>query len=102
MHALGIAVGLHRSPGSHIGDGRSTWTCHRRRYQQPESARGSYFRIQPDSKIALTLLEFHGAFLIMINDAVLALRTTEATQFLDDLRYCVCSRPYCATAIGAA
>ena len=42
-----------------------------------------------ESEVALAFLELHGAFLVVIDHAVLALRAAEFAHFGDDLRHCV-------------
>src|SRR5262245_62724183 len=50
---------------------------------------GAIPQLRQTSEIALSFLEFHGAFLVVIDHAVLALRPAEAGHFVNDLRYSV-------------
>src|SRR5437016_448648 len=47
-------------------------------------------------KVSCPFLEFHGAILVVIDHAVLALRTAQGNQLLNDFWYGICIRANCA------
>ena len=75
---------LRRCRWTRRADGRSGWTCHRRRFR-PSRTEAGPVRARRCSKISLPFLQLHGAFLVVIDDPVFTLGAPEKLQFFDNL-----------------